>query len=110
MLTPWAPDRETIGASKPLVLFTDRINAFFLCPSPEDATLSVIVPSSASSESTLARLVRAYPGPEGGGDFRIDMTPDELRTPLTDLEGEGTDWAVVNLTDCELWWDVQWKK
>ena len=62
-----------MGASSPLVRFIVRTNAFFLCPSPELATVNVCLVGSSSSSSTRARLARAMPGPAGGGDFRTDI-------------------------------------
>lgn len=62
-----------MGASSPLVRFTLLTNAFFRCPSPDDATVIVIWRGSTPSSSTRARLASAEPGPGGGGDLRTDM-------------------------------------
>ena len=71
--TPCAPPNATIGASSPDVLCIVRIIAFFLCPSPDEATVKVMFLESSSSSSTRALFVKATPGPECGGDFRTDI-------------------------------------
>jgi len=75
--TPWAPPNATIGASRPDVLWIVRIIAFFLCPSPDEATVRVMFLESSSSSSTRALFVNATPGPGGGGDFRTDILSSE---------------------------------
>lgn len=92
---------ETIGASSPLVLLIVRTRAFFRCPSPEDATVRVIVFSSSSS--TLARFVTAMPGPEGGGSLRTDMfwrCRRECNHSQTLVERVA---FVVSVTDLSVW-------
>jgi hypothetical protein len=84
-LTPCAPVKDTIGASSPLVRFIVRTRAFFLCPSPELATVSVWVDGSSSSSSTRARFARARPGPAGGGDLRMDMMQRVRRVLVSGL-------------------------
>jgi hypothetical protein len=63
-----------------------RTSAFFRCPSPEDATVNVIVFSSPSS-STRARFATAMPGPDTGGSLRTDMEGGCWRRSR--LEGDG---------------------